>query len=76
MTVGHGMIVGQKVKLSVPAEYGMAEINGLEGNVTAINTTNNTITLDIDSSSFSAFAFPATAAAFPHRSSASFWRER
>lgn len=63
MTVAHGMIVGQRVKLSVPAEYGMAEINGLEGNVTAINTTNNTITLDIDSSSFSAFAFPATAAA-------------
>ena len=61
MTVTHNMAIGQKVKLVVPVDYGMVEANGLEGNITAINTTTNIITLDIDSSAFSAFAFPATA---------------
>jgi hypothetical protein len=41
----------------------MTEINGLIGNVTAVNTTTNTITVDIDSSGFSAFAFPTSAIA-------------
>jgi len=61
MTVTHNMVVGQKVKLVVPAIYHMVEANGLEGNITAINTTTNTITLDIDSSAFTTFVFPATA---------------
>ena len=60
MTVTHNMAVGQKVKLIVPAAYGMIEADGLTGMITAINTTTNTITLDIDSSTFTAFAFPAT----------------
>lgn len=60
MTVTHNMVVGQKVKLVVPAIYGMIEADGLTGMITAINTTTNTITLDIDSSTFTAFAFPAT----------------
>ncbi len=60
MTVTHNMVVGQKVKLVVPAAYGMIEADGLSAMITAINTTTNTITLDIDSSTFTAFAFPAT----------------
>lgn len=60
MTVTHNMVVGQKVKLVVPAAYGMIEADGLSAMITAINTTTNTITLDIDSSAFTAFAFPAT----------------
>ena len=62
MTVTHGLTVGQKVRLRVPEAYGMVEANGLLGTVTAMSTANNTITLDIDSSAFTAFAFPATAA--------------
>lgn len=61
MTVTHNMVVGQRVKLVVPSIYDMIEANGLEGNITAINTTTNTITLDIDSTAFTTFAFPATA---------------
>lgn len=61
MTVTHGYTVGQKVRLKVPAAYGMVEANNLLGTITAISTTDNTITLDIDSSAFTAFAFPATA---------------
>lgn len=62
MTVTHGFTVGQVVRLRVPAAFGMVEIDGLSGTITAINTTTNTITLDIDSTTFTAFAFPLTAA--------------
>lgn len=64
LSVTHGYKVGQKVRMVVPAEFGMVEMNGLQATIVAINTTTtsgNTITLDIDSSAFTAFAFPLTA---------------
>ena len=62
LTVTHGFTVGQKVRFQVSSDYGMTEINNLTGTITAISTANNTITVDIDSTGFTAFAFPATAA--------------
>jgi hypothetical protein len=62
LTVTHGYTVGQKVRFQVPAAYGMTQLDGLTGTITAINTTTNTITTDIDSTAFTAFAFPLTAA--------------
>lgn len=65
MSVTHGYKVGQAVRIVVPAAFGMVEMNNLLGNITAIDTTTtsgNTITVDIDSSSFTAFSFPLTAA--------------
>ena len=64
MSVTHGYKVGQEVRLVVPAGYGMIEADGLQGTITSIDTTlasGNTITLDIDSSAFTAFAFPVSA---------------
>lgn len=61
LSVTHGYTVGQEVRVYCSSDFGMTEINGLLGVVTAINTTNNTITTDIDSSGFSAFAFPTSA---------------
>jgi len=55
----HAFSVGGKVKLEVPAEFGMTQANGLVGTITAV--TARTFTLDIDSSAFTAFAFPASA---------------
>jgi hypothetical protein len=63
MSVTHGLTVGQAVRIYVPSAFGMTEINGLLGNITAVSTSNNTITVDIDSSSFTAFAFPTSATA-------------
>lgn len=69
LTVTHGYKVGQVVSFVVPsvggsaASYGMTEINGLQGTILAINTTTNSITVDIDTTSFTAFAFPTTAQA-------------
>jgi len=65
MTVAHNYVVGQLVKLVVPAAFDMTELNGLEGKIIAINATDgnstNTITVDIDSTAFTAFAWPLTA---------------
>lgn len=59
LSVTHGFTAGQAVRLVVPAAYGMVEMDGLIGNITAVAT--NTITVDIDSSAFTAFAWPLTA---------------
>lgn len=63
MSVTHGYTVGQAVRIVVPAAFGMTQINGLIGNITAINTSTNTITVDINSTGFTAFAFPTSAVA-------------
>lgn len=53
--------VGMKLHFSVPSSYGMSEINGLTGTITAMSSANYTMTVDIDSTAFTAFAFPASA---------------
>lgn len=62
MTVTHGYQVGQVIRFIVPDAYGMKEINGLQGTILAINTTTNTITVNIDTTAFTAFVFPLDAA--------------
>ena len=60
-------VVGNKIHFSVPSSFGMKEINQLTGTITAINiaaTTNTAaynVVVDIDSTAFTAFTFPATA---------------
>jgi hypothetical protein len=63
LSVTHQYTVGQEVRIIVPSAFGMIEMNNLLGVITAINTTTNTITVDIDSSGFTAFAFPTSAIA-------------
>lgn len=59
--------VGMKVHFSVPSSFGMSEINQLTGTITALNaaaTTNTAaynVVVDIDSTAFTTFAFPASA---------------
>lgn len=53
--------VGMRVTFSVPSSFGMTEINGLTGTITALSSANYTMTVDIDSSSFTTFAFPTSA---------------
>lgn len=54
-TADHGLTVGQKVRLVVPAVYDMVQMDGLAATITAV--TASTLTLDIDSSAFTAFSF-------------------
>jgi hypothetical protein len=65
--VEHGFVVGDLVTFHVTDDFGMTEIDGLRGEVTAIGTADvdgftNTITVDIDTSAFTAFAWPAASA--------------
>lgn len=54
--VDHDFKVGQLIKFKTNAEYGMTQIDGLTGAVTAIST--NTFTVNINSTGFTAFKFP------------------
>lgn len=67
MSVTHGFTAGQAVRFVVPSEFGMTQLDGLIGNITAVGASDgvvtNTITVDIDSSAFTAFAFPTSAVA-------------
>jgi len=65
LSVTHNFTVGQKVRFIVPAKtaaaFGMTQLDGKEATVTAVSTANNTISVNIDTSVYTAFAFPLTA---------------
>ena len=53
-------VVGMKVHFSIPASFGMYQMNQLTGKIVAMSSANYTMTVDIDSSAFTTFAFPAS----------------
>jgi len=55
-------VVGNKIHFSIPSSFGMSQMNQLTGEIKAISSTNYTLTVDIDSTAFTAFAFPASTA--------------
>lgn len=59
-TVDHGITAGQKFRINVSSDFGMVQANGLTA--TAVSVTASTITTDINSAAFTAFAWPLTAA--------------
>lgn len=65
MAAPHNFTVGQRVSFRIPAvtalAYGMVELDNVNANVVAISVVNNTITVDVDTTGFTAFAFPLTA---------------
>ena len=61
VSVPHNLTAGQLVRVICPSSFGMTQINGLLATVTAV--TASTLTLNIDSSAFTAFAFPTSAVA-------------
>ncbi len=72
LTIPSGYAVGQEVRILVPDDrvanasvYGMTEIDNLTGTITAVDNTvaTQTITVDIDSTAFTAFSFPTAAQA-------------
>lgn len=63
-SVTHGYQVGQILRFNVSSAYGMSQINGLSGTIVSVDTADNSVNVAIDSSSFTAFAFPL-AAAYP-----------
>jgi len=57
-STNHGYTVGQQVRIRVPSAFGMVQANNLQGVITAVTSTTFTIG-SIDSSAFTAFAWPA-----------------
>jgi len=55
--VNHGFIVGNTVQFSIPKQWGERQLDRLKG--TVLDTTANTITVNIDSSFFDAFVIPS-----------------
>lgn len=60
-------VVGNKIHFSVPSSFGMTQINQLTGKILAVNAVAASgnigaynVTVDIDTSPFTAFAFPVT----------------
>lgn len=69
VSVAHNYLVGDYIRVHCPVAFGMTQIDGLVGQVTAV--TASTITTNINSAAFTAFAFPTSAVAaagvsFPH----------
>lgn len=65
--VDHGYQVGELITFRVTSDFGMTEIDGLRGEIVAIDAADadgftNTVTVDIDTSAFTAFAWPASTA--------------
>lgn len=57
----HGLVTGQRVRLSVTPAFGMVEANGLLVTVTALTAT--TFSIGVDTTAFTAFAYPTSAIA-------------
>jgi hypothetical protein len=55
-------VVGMKIHFSIPYSFGMYQMNQLTGTIVAVSAANYTMTVDIDSSAFNTFAFPASTA--------------
>lgn len=58
--IAHGYVVGQKISFLVPAVHGMTQLNNLTGTVLTTPTV-NTFTMDIDTTAFTAYAWPLVA---------------
>lgn len=55
--------VGRMITFRGFKEFGMTEIEGRVATITSVNTTNNTATVDLDTSGFTVFAFPPSGSA-------------
>ena len=59
----HNYQLGDVIYFRVSSNFGMVEIDQQSANVTAVDTTANTVTVDLNTSAYTAFAFPAASAA-------------
>ena len=62
-TANHDFVVGQTVMFVVEQEFGMREINGEIAKI--LSTTDDTITVNIDTRSFNSFSLPASPSGVP-----------
>jgi hypothetical protein len=56
-TEDHGYVAGMMVTFLIPTQFGMVQLNGL--NVQVISLTSDTLTINLDSTGFTAFSYPS-----------------
>jgi hypothetical protein len=54
--IDHDYVAGMIVRFLIPSIFGMVELNALDGQV--IGVTNNSLTINLDSTNFTPFAYP------------------
>lgn len=62
LSVAHNLEIGERVVFNIPAAFGMSQLNGLRGQVVDFDNAANTVTVNIDTTGFTAFAFPVSGA--------------
>lgn len=59
----HGYSIGEEVRVYIPSDAnGTVQLNNLQGTIIAVDLVTNSFTLDIDSTGFTPFVWPAAAA--------------
>lgn len=53
----HDYVAGMIVTFLIPIQFGMVQLNGL--NIQVLEVTDNTLTLNLDSTNFSVFSYPS-----------------
>lgn len=56
-TTNHGYTAGIRVRFNIPGIFGMVQLNDVESQV--LSVTNNSLTVNVDSSNFTPFAYPS-----------------
>jgi hypothetical protein len=61
----HNFTIGQEIRFKIPVKtpvaFGMTQLNNVVATVLAVDIPNNTVTINVDTTGFTAFAFPLTA---------------
>jgi hypothetical protein len=67
LSITHGLTAGQEVVFTNFGKFfGMTQLNNVRATIQSVNTTNNTVTINVDTTGFTAWTFPtATNAATP-----------
>ncbi len=55
-------VAGMKIHFSIPNTFGMTQMNNVTATIVSISSANYTMTVDVDSTAFTTFAFPLTTA--------------
>ncbi len=53
----HGYVDGMEVRFNIPFNFGMVQLNNISGQI--ISSSSNTLTINIDSTNFTPFAYPS-----------------
>ena len=55
-------VAGMKMNFSIPYSFGMYELNSVTAKILSVDSANYQVTLDLDTTAFTTFAFPASSA--------------